>query len=80
MKCDGFDPVADTDSRLLILGTLPSEESLKVERYYANKTNQFKIRPIRDGVTCLPRARSQKERRVTALHVPPAGRIPLTCR
>lgn len=41
VKCDGFDPVADTTARLLILGTLPSEESLKVERYYANKTNQF---------------------------------------
>jgi hypoxanthine-DNA glycosylase len=36
-----FDPVADSNARVLILGTLPSEESLKRREYYANKTNRF---------------------------------------
>jgi len=41
MQCHGFDPVADTNARILILGTLPGAESLKQKRYYAKRTNQF---------------------------------------
>ena len=29
------------ESRVLILGTLPSDESLRVKQYYANPSNQF---------------------------------------
>jgi hypoxanthine-DNA glycosylase len=36
-----FAPVADARSRLLILGSLPGEQSLAVQEYYANKQNRF---------------------------------------
>jgi hypoxanthine-DNA glycosylase len=36
-----FPPVADERTRLLILGSLPGEESLARARYYANPRNQF---------------------------------------
>jgi double-stranded uracil-DNA glycosylase len=41
MKCVGLGAVADPDARVLILGTLPSTESLKRRQYYARKTNAF---------------------------------------
>lgn len=37
----GFEPVYNTDSRLLILGSFPSVKSRKVEFYYGNKQNRF---------------------------------------
>jgi double-stranded uracil-DNA glycosylase len=37
----GFDPVEDPLARVLILGTLPGEESLKRCEYYAKKANSF---------------------------------------
>ncbi|MEH6677809.1 DNA-deoxyinosine glycosylase [Phenylobacterium sp.] len=36
-----FPPVIDSDTRLLILGSLPGEVSLQRGQYYANPRNQF---------------------------------------
>ena len=36
-----FPPVVNTGTRILILGSLPGEESLSRGRYYANPRNQF---------------------------------------
>ncbi len=36
-----FEPIIDRNSKVLILGTMPSEESLRLHQYYANPRNQF---------------------------------------
>lgn len=38
-----FPPVVDGKTRLLVLGSLPGEQSLVQQRYYANPRNQFWI-------------------------------------
>ncbi len=43
-NCDtkiGLDPVVDASSRVLILGTLPGDESLRRQRYYSHGRNDF---------------------------------------
>jgi double-stranded uracil-DNA glycosylase len=37
----GLAPMVDDGSRVLILGTLPGEESLRQQRYYGDPSNQF---------------------------------------
>lgn len=36
-----FDPVVDTQTRLLVLGSLPGEKSLALQEYYGNPQNRF---------------------------------------
>lgn len=36
-----FDPVVDARTRILVLGSLPGEQSLVRQEYYANKQNRF---------------------------------------
>ncbi|HUK78572.1 MAG TPA: DNA-deoxyinosine glycosylase [Thermoleophilia bacterium] len=37
----GFDPIVGPEPRVLILGTAPSEQSLREGRYYAHPRNEF---------------------------------------
>lgn len=37
----GLAPVSDSESEILILGTLPGKVSLQTQQYYANRGNQF---------------------------------------
>jgi hypoxanthine-DNA glycosylase len=36
-----FPPIIDTNVKVLILGSMPGEESLRLGQYYANPRNQF---------------------------------------
>lgn len=36
-----FDPVVDERTRLLVLGSLPGEQSLVLQQYYGNRQNKF---------------------------------------
>ena len=41
MVKSSFPPVVDENTRILILGSLPGEESLRQQRYYAHPKNNF---------------------------------------
>ena len=38
---NSFKPIIDNNSKILILGSLPSDKSIEKDEYYGNKTNQF---------------------------------------
>ena len=38
---NGFSPILDKHTEFLILGSLPSDESIRKQEYYANPKNQF---------------------------------------
>lgn len=37
----GLDPIIEKDSKILILGSLPGDQSILNQKYYDNKTNHF---------------------------------------
>ena len=37
----GFPPIASTDAKILILGSLPGQRSLELAQYYAHRQNAF---------------------------------------
>lgn len=41
MRKIAFDPIVDENPRILLLGTMPSEESLRRQEYYGHRNNQF---------------------------------------
>ncbi len=41
MYKNSFEPIYNSESRILILGTLPGEKSLQAQRYYAHPQNAF---------------------------------------
>ncbi|WP_295242766.1 DNA-deoxyinosine glycosylase [uncultured Brevundimonas sp.] len=61
----GFAPVVDTETRLLILGSLPGDASLKVAQYYAHPRNAFW--PLIGGVLGEDLAGQPYEKRIERL-------------
>ena len=61
----GFSPVVDTDTRLLILGSLPGDASLKAAQYYAHPRNAFW--PLISGVLGEDLAAQPYEQRLDRL-------------
>lgn len=38
---NSFEPIVNNNSKILILGSLPSDKSIFMSEYYGNKSNQF---------------------------------------
>ena len=60
-----FDPVVNADTRVLLLGSLPSRISLRENRYYAHPQNQFWR--LMSGVTGLDLVSLDYDDRLDAL-------------
>lgn len=56
-----FEPVAEPDARLLILGTMPSVESLRQSFYYAHPRNAFW--PMMAEILSAPRPATIEEKK-----------------
>ena len=41
IRIQGFDPIIDENSKILILGTLPGQKSINNNEYYSDTRNQF---------------------------------------
>ena len=41
MKKVSFPPLIDEDSEILVLGTMPGDDSLRLNQYYASSNNSF---------------------------------------
>jgi hypoxanthine-DNA glycosylase len=41
MKIYSFEPISNTKSKVLVLGTMPGEKSLKLKQYYGHGGNSF---------------------------------------
>ncbi len=41
MKKEGFPPLIDAKTKILVLGTMPGDKSIRTGEYYANPKNQF---------------------------------------
>lgn len=81
MADSGFPPIAGARARLLILGSLPGQESLRQRQYYAHRANAFwKIMGhILEAGPDLPyetRARRLVERRIALWDVCAAAERP----
>ena len=64
-----FAPVADENSRVLILGSFPSVKSRKIQFYYGNKQNRF-WRVLAQVLGCaVPEGIEQKRDMLLAHHV-----------
>lgn len=60
VQLTGMDPVASAESRILILGSMPGDVSLKAGEYYANRQNRFWR--VMEAIVGVPHAKSYQQR------------------